>query len=72
MAKRKHPNQGLAEPEVAADEAKTTELKCEFSIDDEGRPVLNCADDESQARAVRAMEAHPEVSVRVRPKVEEA
>ena len=34
-----HPNQGLVESKETAEAAKATELKCKFTIDDEG-PVL--------------------------------
>ena len=57
---------------ACGEEPKATQVWREFSIDANGHPVLHCPDGESQGRAVRAMEEHPDVSVRVRPKVEEA
>lgn len=50
-------------------------LSCEFTFDEEGRPVVICPDAESQDRAVQAIRAFPDISVQVssvRPVVEES
>ncbi len=52
-------------------ELEDSEQVCVLIIYEKGRPELICPDLESQTRAAQAMEEHPEILLRVRPKLEE-
>ena len=43
------------------------ECACQFIVGEDGQPTVLCSDAESQERAVRAMEEHGDVLVRVTP-----
>ena len=43
---------------------------CSFTIDENGLPVVECPDAETQALAFHALSEHPDVSVRVVPALE--
>ncbi len=75
----KNKTQGIAKPvfddlhdrREADKELEDSWQVCVLIIDEEGRPELICPDLESQTRAAQAMEEHPEILLRVRPKLEE-
>ena len=46
------------------------DCECKFIIGEDGRPVVVCADEESQSKAIRAMAETGDVLVRVSPVVD--
>ena len=46
------------------------DCECKFVIGEDGQPVVLCADEESQAKAIRAMAETGDVLVRVNPVVD--
>jgi len=45
---------------------------CTFGVDEHGRPFVECPDEESEQRAFKALQEFPDLTVRVKPKLEES
>ena len=81
MAKKKEPStledRENMEPMEQADVDSIVEApeetlpSCVFCVDDDGHPVVICADAETRQEAVQALEENPEVVIRVRVRAEE-
>jgi len=61
----------LQDQRESCPELEDLEQVCVLIIDERGRPELICPDVESQTRAAQAMKEHPEILLRVHPKLEE-
>jgi len=60
----------MPENEVSQVESQEPMESCMFGVDEHGRPFIECPDEESEQRAFQALQEYPDLSVRVKPKLE--